>query len=681
MAMRSALSMGARESPELFSNGYVQRLQFLKPRLVLLWDKDAERGWIVSGTIALLLVLRAFLVGPYKARFTFSSEDFQDSGGPLTAMSAFETLSNDHNQRLLLYSDGTTLKSKIEDLCSLLEHIVEHQIDIAGPCGAKLSKKPRGDLEGWEFEDVTGMDQDPLYPRVAEIEPHGKGWVDFTRAIQAVTLFGSGFGDIIQPDVETCSRWASLPMGRYYIAVCVSDLDRVFKEHGFLSDGHIRLSDNLIWHTPCESVFCQCQYGSKQRTCEPVQTTFPLSLSLSESLNPRGHKLPSEGALIFGHSSQFSWIWDDFDHPQKGQLGEPASKSPEDSGIGLSQKSSESECQVPSFSRPGVRSMEPLSGAPNNPTTPHMLEPAHHTYPKHVYTVGILCALPKELKAVRALFDKIHAPPENVLDGDRYVFGKIEHHMVVATSLSKYGTNEAACAATTMKHTFNLRFCLLVGIGGGVPSSDNDIRLGDVVVGEEVVQHDLGTMGTEGFEMKEKTLRCPPDFLMNAISTQLKANPNPQSGLLMRHLDTISRNSEMSELYRHQGEDDDVFFQSCFECPPSGKPCPQKNQHVPLPRPPRLTLEPKVYYGKIASGNQVVKEAGFRDVRARKLNAICFEMEAAGVINVFPCLVIRGISDYCDHQKNNVWQEYAAATAAAYAKLLLSVVNKCGIGR
>ena len=40
----------------------------------------------------------------------------------------------------------------------------------------------------------------------------------------------------------------------------------------------------------------------------------------------------------------------------------------------------------------------------------------------------------------------------------------------------------------------------------------------------------------------------------------------------------------------------------------------------------------------------------------------------------FPCLVIRGICDYSDTHKNKAWQPYAAATAAAYAKELLSVM-------
>jgi nucleoside phosphorylase len=49
-------------------------------------------------------------------------------------------------------------------------------------------------------------------------------------------------------------------------------------------------------------------------------------------------------------------------------------------------------------------------------------------------------------------------------------------------------------------------------------------------------------------------------------------------------------------------------------------------------------------------------------------------MEAAGLMDRFPCLVIRGICDYADSHKNKRWQAYAAATAAAYAKELLCLI-------
>jgi nucleoside phosphorylase len=71
----------------------------------------------------------------------------------------------------------------------------------------------------------------------------------------------------------------------------------------------------------------------------------------------------------------------------------------------------------------------------------------------------------------------------------------------------------------------------------------------------------------------------------------------------------------------------------------------------------------------------VVKNAAERKKLKRgDLNIICVEMKAAGLMNSFLCLVIRGICDYADSYKNKKWQLYAAATAAAYMKKLLSVL-------
>lgn len=72
-----------------------------------------------------------------------------------------------------------------------------------------------------------------------------------------------------------------------------------------------------------------------------------------------------------------------------------------------------------------------------------------------------------------------------------------------------------------------------------------------------------------------------------------------------------------------------------------------------------------------------MKNAKERDQYARdpELNVLCFEMEAAGLMNNFPCLVIRGICDYSDSHKNDVWHKYAALAAAAYARELLYVLK------
>jgi nucleoside phosphorylase len=81
--------------------------------------------------------------------------------------------------------------------------------------------------------------------------------------------------------------------------------------------------------------------------------------------------------------------------------------------------------------------------------------------------------------------------------------------------------------------------------------------------------------------------------------------------------------------------------------------------------------DPMIHYGLIASRNQLMNDAVVRDTLVREKDMLCFEMEAASLMNHFPCLVIHGICDYSDTHKNDVWQGYAAMVAAAYAKDLL----------
>lgn len=83
---------------------------------------------------------------------------------------------------------------------------------------------------------------------------------------------------------------------------------------------------------------------------------------------------------------------------------------------------------------------------------------------------------------------------------------------------------------------------------------------------------------------------------------------------------------------------------------------------------------PAIHYGLIASANQLMKDAHIRDKLAAEKGVLCFEMEAAGLMNHFSCLMIRGICDYADSHKNKDWQGYAAMVAAAYAKELLQQI-------
>jgi hypothetical protein len=77
--------------------------------------------------------------------------------------------------------------------------------------------------------------------------------------------------------------------------------------------------------------------------------------------------------------------------------------------------------------------------------------------------------------------------------------GSIGKHNVVITCLPSYGTASATIEAGHMVVSFpSMRFVLMVGIGGGIPSKSDDIRLGDVVVSKPegtlsgVVRYDFG---------------------------------------------------------------------------------------------------------------------------------------------------------------------------------------------
>lgn len=61
-------------------------------------------------------------------------------------------------------------------------------------------------------------------------------WVDFIRSIDAITLFGREFGDIIQPrDVAgMCSDWRTLPINNYYLSASILDLKNIMEVFGHI---------------------------------------------------------------------------------------------------------------------------------------------------------------------------------------------------------------------------------------------------------------------------------------------------------------------------------------------------------------------------------------------------------------------------------------------------------------
>lgn len=299
------------------------------------------------------------------------------------------------------------------------------------------------------------------------------------------------------------------------------------------------------------------------------------------------------------------------------------------------------------------------------------------------YTIGWICALQEEFEAACRMlddeFDGLEASYPN--DDNTYVFGRIQKHNVVIGCLPSgvYGTTSAACVARDMVRSFpNLRFALMVGIGGGAPTPERDIRLGDVVVSEPkgehggVLQYDLGKRLSDGEFRRTGQLNAPPRVLLGAFPEVRRRHNDPRQ----RHLMTANL-ARMDDMPEYSRPSSDKLYRADYRHR-SGNTCDQCDHTGLVERPLRPSNRAiAVHYGTIASGNTVMKDAAERDRYANDsaLNVLCFEMEAAGLMNNFPCLVIRGICDYCDDHKNDEWHNYAALTAAAYARDLLGIVR------
>ncbi|KAH6957785.1 hypothetical protein BKA56DRAFT_680678 [Ilyonectria sp. MPI-CAGE-AT-0026] len=303
------------------------------------------------------------------------------------------------------------------------------------------------------------------------------------------------------------------------------------------------------------------------------------------------------------------------------------------------------------------------------------------------YTVGWICAITTESVAAQAFLDERHDPPAEVAQNDNnsYALGRIGKHNIAIAVMpdGEYGLSSATSVARDMLHTFpNIRIGLMVGVGGGAPSPQHDVRLGDVVVSSPrsgnggVIQYDFGKAIQDQEFLETGFLNQPPTVLRTAVSG-LRARYEVDGHRLDEDIKEVLQNrTRLRRKYSRPNADSDRLYMSDFTHRDSEgdcrRSCGYDSSNLVL-RHPRDEDEdnPMIHYGLIASANRLMKDARTRDKLAVERGVLCFEMEAAGLMNNFPCLVIRGICDYADSHKNKEWQGFAAMAAAAYARDLL----------
>ncbi|KAK6525205.1 hypothetical protein TWF694_005351 [Orbilia ellipsospora] len=317
-----------------------------------------------------------------------------------------------------------------------------------------------------------------------------------------------------------------------------------------------------------------------------------------------------------------------------------------------------------------------------------------------LYNIGWIASLPTGRASATALLDERHGEPhgfsQHPCDTNSYTWGRMGKHNIVIASLEA-GTSGTTSAATTASNMLSslphIKTGLLVGTGAGVarPDSGIDIRLGDVVVSKPdgstggVVQYDLMKAKLNSARERKDFLNKPPSVLLHALAN-IQAEHHIAESEVPELLEKMwAANPGMKKSTRavpgfvHQGLENDLLFKAEYSHVGS-QYCCKCDQTEVIQRDMRDSTDPEIHYGIIASGNTMIKDSAVRERILQDIGqeCLCIEMEAAGVMNHFPCIIIKGICNYADSHKNDRWQPYASATAAAFAKELLRYVPRQG---
>ena len=100
--------------------------------------------------------------------------------------------------------------------------------------------------------------------------------------------------------------------------------------------------------------------------------------------------------------------------------------------------------------------------------------------------IGILCAMDQE---VAALYEMIQQPEITEISGYRFAVGRLAGKDVVVAKCGVGKVNAAICAQT-MLLTYHPELVMNSGVAG---SLSEKLRICDVAVGQDIVQHDIDT--------------------------------------------------------------------------------------------------------------------------------------------------------------------------------------------
>ncbi len=225
--------------------------------------------------------------------------------------------------------------------------------------------------------------------------------------------------------------------------------------------------------------------------------------------------------------------------------------------------------------------------------------------------IGIIGALDIELER---LIDAMQEPVHREISGVPFTCGKLLGTDVVIARAGVGKVNAAVCAQT-MALIYEPELIINSGVSGALSP---ELRVGDVVIGTDVVQHDVDTtaMGDEpGFVSTVDRLSFPLD---NFASTAIAAAAEE--------------------------------------------------------------LGIRAVRGRIASGDQFVASTERKEEIVRLFSAVTCEMEAGAIahvcfLNRIPCAVIRSISDGGNEEAPMSYEEFLPLAAKNSSELTLAYLK------
>ncbi|KAK5659549.1 hypothetical protein OQA88_751 [Cercophora sp. LCS_1] len=418
MSLGAECSLGRKDKSPIIKRhtSYFESLGGLSQSYVVLYDIQDHRAWLSNGLHTLLHLVRTSLREDQKGDFSdecllnqlgLEEEAATDTPSPRAAVKFFKNrrnldqpllpgLDDIHVEHTSIVGGQSTttnhrktttvrLKDRIMQLMDVLWQLIDHQATLDVLTSSVQVRLPRNKLEGYCFMDVAA--RRAMTPRVVYLQAFngaGKSWVDFVRAIRAVTLFGEGFGNLILPHLTTpgntkqqslCARWDSVPAGRDYLAVSGYDLDRILRQEGSASSNPLKLAPGVYW-TPSSTAFKDCACGPGQtsnrlrvpnllrRPCDKVQILLPETLARIPRLSsPPMTTIDPNSAFIFGKSELFPWKWPD--------IGDPKPEDPNDGASSDGDDGSLSNPSIASTRSPTSSGQSPATGSrtTTSPTT------------------------------------------------------------------------------------------------------------------------------------------------------------------------------------------------------------------------------------------------------------------------------------------------------------------------